>query len=766
MATQTVNLGLVTAYGIAKAKGYNGTYEEFCEIVYQMTQAVAYVSSKSEDVTNKAVQVDADKQTVAADREAVESAAATVLTNKGLVDEAHTDVTNKASQVSEDKAEIAIMKNWISSNTQFSEMYIDNQGILHETRFGADLFGFSLDANGNLVVTDLQHPASQITIGVATAYGYAKAGGYTGTEEEFAAGVQAMVDAWAGMSQIQAASESYRDEAKAFAEGTPAQVAEYGGTKSAKDWAEDAKLARDDVLEFMRQEYVYGIVTDMTVGQTDAAAASHKVVHDNMTHENVRVDQFDREPCHDWKRLLLTYENDAQVFNYLAPNDSTKLAAGGNAVLTGAAGDVMSRLPGMHRRIYRWTDATTQHEMECMLYSRSPFFNSEPEPGTLIGSSDGSPVDQLVGSFMGIHCDSSGVPKVNTNYGMPPSYVSGDKLRSIVGARPCVNVRGDYMCTMAKNNGLYVTQWETLRMIADLMAVHFGTYDIETAFSHGFNYMENYDRYRYYRLSGRSVSFGNGTGVHYAEDTTSATITVNDVVYTRYPSGDVVASSTSSYGMAWRDAELNTVFTGGWETAVGDSAYSEATLTNAIGSITAITPGDIDSDIIGRWQSAANSWLQRPVVLTFQGIEYPWGAGCYMLGNGGFYHRGDASASVYDSYILTCRDPSKFVTSYTHPNIPDGYFKTELRIPKASSWIAHYDPRTHLPVYPPDGVANFTGAANKSLCDYFYAGNGNAIYRGGNLYNGASAGPFYVNVTYSFSSAHVSIGARVASYVH
>ena len=90
-----------------------------------------------------------------------------------------------------------------------------------------------------------------------------------------------------------------------------------------------------------------------------------------------------------------------------------------------------------------------------------------------------------------------------------------------------------------------------------------------------------------------------------------------------------------------------------------------------------------------------------------------------MLGNGGFYHRGDASASVYDSYILTCRDPSKFVTSYTHPNIPDGYFKTELRIPKASSWIAHYDPRTHLPVYPPDGVANFTGAANKSLCDYF-----------------------------------------------
>ena len=766
MATQTVNLGLVTAYGAAKLKGYTGTYEEFCTLIYEATQAKAYIGEKSADVTAKAAQVTQDKSDITGMKNTVVSTAETVAGDKTAIDGMKATVVEKAGQVADDKAAITIMKEWITSNTQFSEMYIDANGVLHETRFGADLFGFSLDANGNLVVTDLNNPAEHITIGMATAYGYAKAGGYTGSEADFAQGIQDMVTAWNGMSHIQTEAEAYRDEAKAFAEGTPAQVSEFGGTKSAKDWAEDAKQARDDVVEFMRQEYVYGLLTDMTVGQSSAIDASHKVVHDNMTHENVRVDNFDQEPCHDWKRLLLTYENDAQVFNYLNPNNSTKLAAGGNAVLTGANGDVMSRIPGMYSRKYRYTDPSNSHEMECMLFSRSPFFNCEAEPGTLIGSSDGAPVDQLVGSFMGCHCDSSGVPKVNANYGMPPAYVAGDKMRSIIGCRPCVNVRSDYMCTMAKNNGLYVTQWETLRLIADLMAVHFGTYDIETAFAHGFNYMENYDRYRYYRLSGRSVSFGNGTGVHYAEDTTSATITVNDVVYTRYPSGDVVSSGTSSYGMAWRDADLNTVYTGGWETALNDNAYAEATLTTSVGTITAITPGDIDSDIIGRWNSTAAAWTNKPVVLTFQGIEYPWGAGCYMLGNGGFYHRGDASASVYDSYILTCRDPSKFVTSFAHPTIPNGYFKTELRIPKAAKWISHYDMKTHLPVYPPDGVADFTGAANKSLCDYFYNGNGNAIYRGGSLYFGAPAGPFHVHVTHSFSSAYVYYGARVASYVH
>jgi hypothetical protein len=653
---------------------------------------------------------------------------------------------------------VSSVHDYITSNTQMMTFTINDDGYLIGQIVNANLFSFSIAGNSDLVVTDTGDGGT-LNIGPITAYGTAVQAGYVGTYEQFSNDLKAAASNYT-------ASETYKDEAKAWAEGSPSQVAEYGGVKSSKDWAEESKQARDTVIEFMSQTYVYGLLTDMTIGQTDASAASRKVVYDNMTHELVPVDSFVKEPCHNWRRLLLTWDNGSQVLTYLDPHDSRRLASGGNADLTGAAGDVMVRLPGVHNRKWQWTDETNSHRMEAKLFSTDPFLNSVPDPGTLVDSPDGKPVDQLVGAFMGCHCDSSGALKRHAHFGSPAAYATGDKLRSIAGCMPAASIGATTYRTMANNNNLHCTNWETLRLIADLMAVHFGTYDIESAFCHGFNYMDT-NNFRYFRKSGRTDVFGNGTGVVYAQDTVISTITVSGVVYSRAPLKDSVGSGL--YGCGWEDGDGNVVFTAGWDVLVGDSVYSDGAVTTAIGTIEAVVEGDPDCDLIGRWNSTARPWAEKPVVMSFQGLEYPWGGGQFIFGDGGIkYQNGNGASDYTDSCILTCLDSAKYTSSYTHPTIPTGYTRTYLRLPKAGKWVSWYDLDTMLPVVPDPTTLDFTGASNRSLCDYFY-NDGNAgvraIYRGGYLINGASAGPFFVNVNPSFSTANVYHGARVASTV-
>lgn len=654
--------------------------------------------------------------------------------------------------------DVSTAHDYITSNTQMMTFTINDDGYLIGQIVNANLFSFSISGNSDLVVTDTGDGGT-LNIGPITAYGEAVQAGYVGTYAQFSNDLKAAAANYT-------ASETFKDEAKAWAEGSPSEVSEYGGVKSSKDWAEDAKQARDTVIEFMNQTYVYGLLTDMTIGQTDAAAASRKVVYDNMTHELVPVDSFVKEPCHNWRRLLLTWDNGDQVRTYLDPHDSRRLASGGNADLTGAAGDVMVRLPGVHNRKWQWTDETNSHRMEAKLFSTDPFLNSVPDPGTLVGSSDGNPVDQLVGAFMGCHCNSSGTPKVHAHFGSAAAYATGDRLRSIVGCRPAASIGASTYRTMAHNAGLECINWETHRLIADLMAVHFGTYDIESAFCHGFNYMDTYT-FRYFRKSGRTDVFGNGTGVIYAQDTVISTITVSGVVFSRAPLKDSVG--TNLYGCGWEDENTNVVFTQNEDVVVGDTVYSDGGLTTSAGTVEVVTIGDPDCDLIGRWNTTSRAWTNKPVVMSFQGLEYPWGGGQYIFGDGGIkYQNGSGASNFDDSCILTCLDPSHYTGTYNHPTIPTGYTRKYLRMPKSSKWASWYDIDTMMAVVPDPSTLDFTGAANRSLCDYWY-NDGNAgvraIYRGGPLSHGAFAGPFYVYVNFSFSSATVPYGARVASTV-
>ena len=677
-------------------------------------------------------------------------AASQVATDKGIIDGYKTIVVNQAAAVSE-------AYTYITTNTQMMTMSVDSNGHLVADVVNADLFSFSIQNNSNLIVTDTGDGYTA-DLGPITAYGYAVAEGYTGTKTEFA---EELRDA----ASNKAASKQYKNEAKTWAQGAPADVSALGGTKSAKDFAEEAKSARDTIVDFSRESYVYGLVTDLTVAKTDALHASYRAVYDHFTREPVRVESFDRKPCHDWRRCLETFDaNDNQILTYLHPYNSLKLTDGTNADLTGAHGDVMTRLPGMYSRKYRYTDASTQHPMEVMLFSTEPFFNSITEPGTKIGTVNGEPRDQLVGSFMGCHCDSTGAPKVTTNFGTSPSYATGDRLRSIIGCRPCSNIGGDKMHTMAVNNKMFLAHWETQRLIGDLMAVDFGTFNIQEAFSHGFNYLTT-NNFRWYRKSGRSVNLGNGSGEIYADDSVISTITVNDVEFSRYPGSDAVAAS--GYGCGWKETNgTQVIYSHGWTVSVGDTVYTDAAGTTSFGTITALTAGGEDDDLVGCWNSTANSWANKPVVCSYCGIEYPWGGGQYLIGDGGFFYQN--ASDFADSYYLTCYDPAKFVTNFTHPTVPDGYERVYVRAKRSNGYIGPYDLNTRFAITPGNSADDYAGGDNKSLCDYWYCSSGagqRGIRRGGNLTYGAIAGPFNVIVYYAFSSASVHLGCRAASYV-
>lgn len=544
------------------------------------------------------------------------------------------------------------------------------------------------------------------------------------------------------------------------------QVQEYA--EEAKAASEEAKQAAEEakvIIESVSEAYIYGLLTDLDIAKTDANNASQKIVYDALNHINVPVETFAQEPCHNGRRCLLTFDaDDNQILTYLNPSDSRYLSSGGAANLTGANGDVMVDIPAAWSHKYNYVDPATGHVMEVMLFSTQQFINSKPEPGTLFGSDDGKPLDQLVAAFMGSHCNSSGAVKALPHFGIPAAYAAGDKLRSVVGCRPYANVSGANARTMARNNKLYLIHSDTMKYIGELMAVHYGSYNIQSKFSKGFNFMQD-NLYRNLRKNGRSVTLGNGSGELYAEDIIPSTITVSNVVFTRHAMSDEVVTADSKYGCAWKSDEDVVVFTETEEPSVGDTAYSNSTLATSAGTISAVSMGDLDYDLIGRWRSSAGS--PKVAVCSFMGIEYPWGGGQWILGDGVLKYQNAVANDYSDSYILTCYDPSKFVTTFTHPAIPAGYVKEYVRMPKGSRYIANYDLMTKLAVVPEDDSEVFTGGSNRSLCDYWYndANAGvRALSRGGTATHELIAGPFHVNANSTFSYAFTYISSRAATF--
>ena len=105
MATVTKDLGIATAYGYAKSKGYTGTEDEFAQAMLDMTTAVDDAQQYAQDAEDA-------KDDAQASAESIEQSAAQIATNTS-------DITDLKADLNEyllDKYETVEPTNWLNEN--------------------------------------------------------------------------------------------------------------------------------------------------------------------------------------------------------------------------------------------------------------------------------------------------------------------------------------------------------------------------------------------------------------------------------------------------------------------------------------------------------------------------------------------------------------------------------------------------------------------------------------------------------------------------
>ncbi len=425
---------------------------------------------------------------------------------------------------------------------------------------------------------------------------------------------------------------------------------------------------------------------------------------------------------------------------YLDPSDSTKKADGTDAVLMGEDGDVVEEYPISHYRIDSYTDANG-HAHTVKLISDEPFFGSRPFPAFYISPGGETLRKQYLGAYKGF-VDGSG------------------KLRSIAGVKPTVSkTRAQFRAAAATNNGGTLSSFLMKIWVGWLFEIEFASTDSQSAVSKGFSEISAYD-YAYVRNTGRTNGFGNGTGQIIA-DGVAPTITTDDGVGTRNPSGDSVGSS---HPYAW-DFTGHTSYTATASPVVGDSAYDDPTGGTAL-AITAATAAGTDYDLEWHWINNAS----KVVSFCYRGLEDPWGALWEFDDAIQKYQNaiaGDYSESGYwfatdtARYSLLDTDKGAGVANSAFP--ATGYTGANLEWvsqawPKAAGYIKKYDPLTYF-------ITLGGGSATTYLSDYFFnnaISGARVVLRGGDMTNGARAGAFYVYASNALTIADSSIGGRLA----
>lgn len=92
MATVTKDLGIATAYGYAKSKGYTGTEDEFAQAMLDMTTAVDDAQQYAQDAEDA-------KDDAQASAESIEQSAAQIATNTSDITDLKEDLTNLTTRV-------------------------------------------------------------------------------------------------------------------------------------------------------------------------------------------------------------------------------------------------------------------------------------------------------------------------------------------------------------------------------------------------------------------------------------------------------------------------------------------------------------------------------------------------------------------------------------------------------------------------------------------------------------------------------------------
>jgi len=457
--------------------------------------------------------------------------------------------------------------------------------------------------------------------------------------------------------------------------------------------------------------YVYGI--DHDTGVATAASACTRVVlnHDHdQEGDELRytvVDSFAQMPAHNFRRCVMSDLANRTVAYYLNASDSTKKENGQAADLTGGDGDVMVEIPVCHYRIDTYTDAS-DHVHKVYLVSNKPFTGSAIH--RFFYTSDGGATArvQYVGAFRDVLCDSDGVIKAQSAEDTPASYASGNKFRSVAGARPHGNTtRANYRTGSVANGGTNVNAMFG-QFLMMMVAIDGCTFDTQAGISVGYSQLSQFS-YAAVRKTGRTAIFGNGTG-------------------------EILADETESTGA---DLDLLTMKDGG-------------TI----------------------WNSAAQSDASLKVVqFSYRGIEDPFGSQwCFEDGiqkyqnatendfsQSGYWCTNDTSKySLCDSDLGAGAQGGVFPEAgYTGAS----YVWVSHAFPKTAGYVKEFDPLTFF-------ALSVGGASNTYLCDYIY-NDGNAgarvVYRGGTANNGAYDGGGCVFVRSGISDAAAALGGRLAA---
>ena len=533
------------------------------------------------------------------------------------------------------------------------------------------------------------------------------------------------------------------------------------------------KIKYDKILGKLREEdapvnpetsYVYGIDYCLANYQCKNVTLNH--AHDEYG-DALRYDYpqtLDILPAHNTRRCLMTDLENETVNYYCHPANSTLKEDGTAAVLTGADGDVMVECRPNYWRYDVYTDTQGRTHI-VTLVSDVQFNASEPDPFFYVSHGGKTLKTQYVGAFKGVLCDSDGVAKSQSG-STPASYSSGNKMRSIAGARPAGNItRANCRTAAAANKGTLVNflfnGW-----IGRMIAIKVNTYNTQNGISEGFCNLSEWN-YAALRNTGRTATLGNGDGSILADDANldadlltmksggtsiwnnvaanrrivacsamgfedlwgsqwtfddgvqwhqnveTNHIQVSDVEYYRTPTSD---NGTTAY--AWKSLANVTIWTAANRPAVNATVYSDNTLSTSAGTVTAYTED----------QSQNGYWVTNDI----------------------------DSYSLLDTDRGHGNESGTFpTTGYTGPT----YVWVHHSATEASGYVKDFDMHTLFP-------HTIGGNTTDGLGDYFYtnaASGARVVHRGGHVTYGANCGLGYVNVRGGLTTQDAFIGCRVAA---
>ena len=521
---------------------------------------------------------------------------------------------------------------------------------------------------------------------------------------------------------------------------------------------------KDDAVN-PETSYVYGIDYCLANYQCKNVVLNH--AHDEYG-DALRYDYpptLDLTPAHNLRRCLMTDMEEETINYYCHPANSALKEDGTAAVLTGADGDVVVECKPNFWRYDVYTDTQGRTHI-VTLVSDVQFNASEPDPFFYVSHGGATLKTQYPGAFKGVICNADGTPKAQSAEGTPATYSSGNKMRSIAGARPAGAMTKAVMRTAAGNNKATLVNHLFNGWIGRMIAIKANTYNTQTGISEGYCNLSEWN-YAALRKTGRTAELGNDSGQILADDadldadllTMKAggttiwnnvaanrrivacsamgfedlwgsqwtfddgiqwhqsvelnNILVSDVVYYRTPTSD---NGTTAY--AWKSAGDVTIWTAANRPAANAAVYSDNTLSTQAGTVTAYTED---------------------------------------LSRNGYWITSDI-----DSYSLLDTDRGYGNESGTFP--ASGYTGATYvwvhhTAVEASGYVKDFDMHTLLP-------HTIGGNTTDGVGDYFYtnaASGARVVFRGGTVYGGAYCGLACVYVIHGLSNSIANIGCRVAA---